>query len=347
MPDCGRCKMLKAAIHNPYWDSMGGGERYVSAFIKLLLDKNYEVDIYFGTDLTSQIQERFDIDISGAKFVGGKIKHPYDLVFWVSDGSLPTLVGQKAIIHFQFPFVNVGGKSLKNLIKSKLYRHVANSQFTKKFVDEEFGINSTVIYPPIDTKAYSPGNKTDTILFVSRFSNLTQQKGHKILIETFLRLAPQVKNWKLILAGGVGVGTSDTNMAELENLIGGQPIEIITNPSHDQLKKLYSQAKIYCSPSGYGVDENSEPIRVEHFGITVVEAMASGCVPVIFNGGGHKEIVDNTIDGYLWNTLPELEAILLMLATNDAKLGSMTLAAREKSGMFDTANFNSQFDQLI
>ncbi len=344
--------MLRAAIHNPYWNSLGGGERYTAAFIKLLLDKDWEVDIWWPENISSQIKNRFGIDIDTANFVNPPSNYQlstinYQLVFWVSDGSIPVSFAKKTIIHFQFPFTKVDGKSVANLIKSRFYIFVANSQFTKKIVDAEFAINSSVIYPPIETNEYKPGDKTNTILFVSRFSNLTQQKGHRVLVDAFSKIYPQVKNWKLILAGGVGVGTSDSEIKELKLLSQGKPVEIITNPSYERVKTLYSEAKIYCSPSGYGIDENREPTRVEHFGITVVEAMASGCVPVIFNAGGHKEIVDDQINGYLWNTLAELETTLLKLMTDNSKLTSMALAAREKSGMFDTNIFNSQFDKLI
>lgn len=338
---------MKAAVYNPYLDSLGGGERYTSALVRYLLDKNYQVDIYFASDMTQKIRDRFGIDVSGANFIGGKINGSYDLVFWVSDGSLPTIVNKKTIIHFQFPFSNVHGRSWQNLIKSRFYHFVVNSKFTKKYIDAEFGVNSTVIYPPIETKAYKSGTKTNSILFVSRFSNLTQQKGHKVLIDAFIKIYPQAKDWKLILAGGVGVGTHESEIEELKQLSQGKPIEIRTNPSYEQLKELYSTASIYCSPSGYGIDEDKEPTRVEHFGITVVEAMASGCVPVIFNAGGHKEIVDDQIDGYLWNTLPELETTLLNLISDGSKLSQMALASQRKSAMFDTDNFNRQFEKLI
>jgi len=36
---------MKAAIFNPYLDTLGGGERYTAAIAKVLADKGFRVDI--------------------------------------------------------------------------------------------------------------------------------------------------------------------------------------------------------------------------------------------------------------------------------------------------------------
>ena len=40
----------------------------------------------------------------------------------------------------------------------------------------------------------------------------------------------------------------------------------------------------------------------EHFGITTVEAMAAGCVPVVIDKADQREIVRHVTDGYRWTT---------------------------------------------
>lgn len=45
-----------------------------------------------------------------------------------------------------------------------------------------------------------------------------------------------------------------------------------------------------------------EPEKLENFGITVVEVMSFGAVPVIIDKGGHKETVDHEDNGYRWTT---------------------------------------------
>src|SRR3989344_252328 len=118
--------MKKAAVHNPYWDSMGGGEKYTATFIRLLMDEGWDVEVCWKEDNCAKLKQRFGIDIVGVSFTKPKSSAEYDLMFWVSDGSLPTSLAKKTLIHFQCPFANIGGKQVKNLIKSRVYVFVVN-----------------------------------------------------------------------------------------------------------------------------------------------------------------------------------------------------------------------------
>src|SRR5690606_11935124 len=86
----------------------------------------------------------------------------------------------------------------------------------------------------------------------------------------------------------------------------GYPIFIHTDISFDQLKELYAKSSIFWHAEGFGEDENKHPDRFEHFGITTVEAMASGCIPVVIAKAGQIEIVQGGVNGFLWNNLNEL-----------------------------------------
>ena len=80
---------MRASVYNPYWDSMGGGERYTAAFARLLLDKGWQVDIGWTSDISQKIYNRFGINISRANFTALDNLGKYDLVFWVSDPPKP------------------------------------------------------------------------------------------------------------------------------------------------------------------------------------------------------------------------------------------------------------------
>lgn len=334
----------RAGIHNPYWDSLGGGERYTASFVKLLLDQGWRVDIHWPRDISSDIKNRFGIDISPANYVSQLTTHNYQLIFWLSDGSLPTSFAKKTIVHFQFPFQNVNGRSPVNQFKSKFYKFVVNSEFTKNTIDKEFNVESTVIYPPIDTSLFKSGKKQNIILYIGRFSNLTQLKGQNVLIDSFKHIHQQLPDWKLVLAGGTTVGTDKKIINKLRKSSQNMPIEIITDPSFKKIQQLCSEAKIFWSASGYSA---GKAIQAEHFGITVVEAMSAGAVPVITNLGGHKEIVDDKINGYLWDAPSQLEEITTKLTTNNQQLTTLSKNAVAKSKIFDISEFNKKFLELI
>ena len=300
---------MKAAIFNPYLDTLGGGERYALSLAKVLFDAGWSVDIEWRDGgIKKKLEKRFGMKLPGIN-IAPDIKRGdgYDLCFWVSDGSVPALRSRKNFLHFQVPFKGVGGNSLLN--KMKLFRVekiICNSEFTKKVIDAEYGVESIVVYPPVDIEHIKPKRKENLILSVGRFSQLKQSKKQEILVKAFKKLtATGLTNWKLVLAGGTEVGDGGYT-ASLEKMSQGFPIEVVKSPDFKTLKELYGKAKIFWSASGFGEDEEKNPEKVEHFGITVVEAMSAGTVPVAYNAGGHREIVRDSDNGFLWNTLGEL-----------------------------------------
>jgi len=343
-------RKMKAAIYNPYLDTLGGGERYTLSFAKVLLDKGYEVDIEWKSPgIIKLLEDRFGLDLSKINVVENINRGDgYDLCFWVSDGSIPALKARKNILHFQVPFHDVGGKSLIN--KMKLFRIgkiVCNSGFTKKIIDNEYGVDSTVIYPPVDTTSIKPKRKENIILYVGRFSELLQNKNQDILIRNFKKLVNRgTTDWKLILIGGAEVGAGNY-LDKLRKMAKGYPIEIIQSPSFDDLKELYGKAKIFWSASGFGADENKNPQNVEHFGITGVEAMAAGVVPVIYNAGGHKEIITINKDGFLWNKESELLRLSKILLDNKSILRSISRQAIQRSSRFSYQKFESGVNEVL
>jgi glycosyltransferase involved in cell wall biosynthesis len=341
---------MRAAIYNPYIDTLGGGERYTFSFVKLLIDKGYEVDIEWNDkSFVKKIKDRFGIDIKNANFVNSVNRGDgYDLCFWVSDGSIPTMRARDNILHFQIPFTKTKGKSLIN--KMKLYRinHVVcNSGFTKSFIDNEYGVDSVVIYPPVDVEKFKPKRKENIILYVGRFSNLKQSKGQNVLIDAFKKFYDRgFIDWKLVLAGGVEVGSGDY-LLQLEKMTENYPVKIIKSPPLSDLVNYYGKAKFFWSASGYGVDEYKYPEKVEHFGIAPVEAMAAKCIPILYAKGGHKEIIEDGQNGYLWENVQDLIFQTEKLADDASLLKKLSDNSRISSKNYEVDKFEKEFSKII
>lgn len=338
---------MKAAIYDPYLDTLGGGERYVASFAKVLLDLGWKVEIEWG-DITIKeaLSKRFGIDLKDAGIVKDiKRGDGCDLCFWVSDGSIPTLRARRNFLHFQVPFHHIGGNNLLNKMKLiRIDKIICNSVFTKKIIDHEYGVESIVVYPPVDTVKIKPKRKENIILSVARFSSLLQSKGQDVLIKAFRKLVDGgLTDWKLVLAGGIEIGVGDY-IEKLENMAKGYPVEIIKSPDFITLRELYGKSKIFWSASGFGEDEEKNPEKVEHFGITVVEAMAAGAIPVVYNAGGHKEIVTDGADGYLWNSIGELVKKTEVSLVDRTTLSRSAIAASEK---YNYANFKAHIEALL
>jgi len=352
--------MMKVGIFDPYLDTLGGGERYMMTVAEWLADLGHKVDVFWNEkSLKKDIKVRLGLNLGKTEFVEDifsskrnlfkkwQITKKYDLFFYLSDGSVPLLLARKNILHFQVPFHQVGGRSFLNRIKQKQIKTtVCNSKFTKKFIDKEYGVKSLVIYPPVSVEKFKPGKKENIILSVGRFTDVLHKKRQDVLVEVFKKLVDKDLNgWQLVLVGSDKEGKK--LISKIKKAISGYPVKIKTNVSFVELQKLYAQAKIFWTAAGFGVDEDEHPEQVEHFGMTTVEAMAAGCVPVVINKGGQKEIVDQGQNGFLWQNKEELIKLTLGLIKDESFLRNLSRAAIKKSKNYSLERFYEAFEKII
>jgi len=349
---------MKAGIFDPYLDTIGGGERYALTLAEFLLREGWEVDLFWDNPkVKKELTERLGLKIDQINFKPAifkkslleKVKklRKYDFIFYLSDGSIPFLFGRKNILHFQVPFHDINGKNFLNKIKlGNIHKIVCNSFFTKKFIDKEFGIESEVVYPPVAVEEFKPGEKENIILSVARFTDLLHSKRQDILVEVFKKMVDEgLKDWRLFLIGGAEDGKK--LVAKLKKETRGYPIEILTNVSFEELKKNYSKAKIFWHAAGFGIDEEKEPEKVEHFGITPIEAMASGAVPVVIAKGEAPKIIKNELNGFLWSTKEELAKISMTLINRPEKLKEISQNTQTSSLDYSKQIFWRKFHEII
>ncbi len=354
--------MKKALIFDPYLDTLGGGERYSLTFALGLLSLGYSVEIAWNDHETLRAAEdRFGLDLSKIKIN----KKAYDLcrtksailnrflftikyglIFWVSDGSLPFLFSKNNLIHFQVPFKTIGGNSFVNKIKTIfIHKFVYNSIFTATVHEKHFPKNkSFILYPPIDTENFESGKKENTILSVARFDSPSHSKRQDILIDAFKFVCKSHPDYQLILAGGSS-GESDT-LEKLKEKSGSLPIKFVVNPDFNKLKNLYSKAKFFWHAAGFEIDEQDNPEKVEHFGMTTVEAMAAGCVPIVIAKGGQKEIISKGT-GFLCSDASEIAANTKSLIKDENLYQIIQKAAIDRSRQYSQSSFFAIQKKLI
>jgi len=354
-------KIRKVLIYDPYLDTLGGGERYCLTVAEYLLKNGWKVNLLWDDKkIIEKAIERFDLRIESVEtqnFASLQRKslfqrflffHKYDLVFWLSDGSVPFLFGRKNILHIQRPFINISGRDLLNQIKLKfIYKIVCNSGFTKKYVDREYGVNSVVLYPPAEIIKANLDKKENIILAVGRFEESFQAKRQDILVEAFKNMVNKgLKNWQFVLLGG-SLGDPDKNKFLLRlKKVEGYPIKFLVNASHSKLAEMYVKAKIFWHAAGYGVDERKEPWKTEHFGIAPVEAMSAGDVPIVFDAGGLKEIVRRG-EGERWQTINGLISKTFALINDESKYKKMQEKSIIRAKNFSKEKFCESLMRLI
>ena len=353
---------MRIGVYDPYLDDLGGGEKYMITLAECLSRDNSVTVFWNRQEDLRKVAERFSLDIS--KIVLKKnIFSPnypfirrcldslsYDAIVVLSDGSIPFVLSRKLFIHLQQPFPSIR-MSLKNSLKKmRVTSFFCNSLFTKAFIDKEFGTNSKVIYPPVNVKI-KESKKENIILHVGRFRvvNVRSQdyKKQGVMLDLFKKMVDLgLKNWKFILA--VGLQESDTlKFSQLKKKAEGYPIEFLINLNNDDLGRIYSKSKIYWHASGYGEDLEKYPEKAEHFGISTVEAMGMGSVPVVINAGGQKEIVENEKSGYLWNTLEDFETKTNKLIRDEKLWKEMSNNAIKRSEVFSGDRFCNDLKNII
>lgn len=351
---------MKVGLRSLYLDTLGGGERYFFSAAEFFLNRGDDVTIFWDKQIDlDAINNRYRINLKGVKISEDIFSTPvsvvdklittreYDLLFFLSDGSIPSTIARKNILHFQVPFNNSGAKSLANKIKLSRFQHViCNSAFTKKYIDNSYGIRSEVIYPPVDVDQFIPGRKEKLILSVGRFFSPSHPKKQEVLVETFKKIYPKISEWRLVLLGGMTLGSQDA-VLDLKDKARGFPIQIITDVSFTALQKYYSLATIYWHAAGFGENLRDHPDLAEHFGITSVEAMAAGAVPIVFAGGGQVEIVKAGETGYLWTTPEELAKTTLELISSKKKLLTLSAATQKRAQFFSKARFCHDLEKIV
>jgi len=145
------------------------------------------------------------------------------------------------------------------------------------------------------------------------------------------------------LAGGASEGDIPY-LHELDNSARGYHIYIYPNISIADLQMLYGHSSIYWHAKGYG---EKDPKNFEHFGISTVEAMAAGCVPIVINLGGQKEIVEDEVSGVLWDSLAEFENSTIKLAENEKLRKELAGGAIKRSRKFSKQEFEQKIQQLV
>lgn len=213
---------------------------------------------------------------------------------------------------------------------------LSNSQFTQHWVKRMWQRDSGVLYPPITQIPRRP--KTHTILGVGRFfiPGTGHNKKQLELVGAFRQLVEQenpVEGWELHLAGGC-TAEHQAYLEKVRAAAEGLPVVLHPDATGEELRRLYGEASIFWHAAGLGEKVDRYPERQEHFGITTVEAMSAGAVPVVIDAGGQKEIVEEGVSGYRFDSAAELVRKTQVLIDDAELLATMADAAQLRAKAF-------------
>lgn len=361
---------MKVCFFSPYLpnSSVGGGEKHLFD-IALVASRKYSVFIAINQDVW---QDRQSMIEKYQNFLGKSldqvtfIKSPlfskeasffkkllwtkkFDYLFYWTDGSLFFSLAKINNLHFQIPFTN----KLSFLDRIKLSRWQiknSNSEFTKRVIEKHWQTKVDLVHHPLVnvSEFRTNQNKEKIILNVGRFFRQLHSKKQDVLVKLFEKLCDQhpelMKDYKLVL---IGANEDEDYVREIKQLAVGLKIEIYHDISREELIKWYKKAQIYWHATGYGENELKNPEKVEHFGITTIEAMAAGAIPVVINKGGQREILNGELAELLWESDDQAIETTSKLISDPEKQLLFKKAIKNRLIHFDQPEFEQRVWEMF
>lgn len=302
---------MKIAIFHDYFSALGGAERVVLTMAQFLnadiitTDFNRESMKNIGFDDTRIITIGRTINIAPFKQVHTSVKFyfcrfpHYD--FYIFSGTYAhsasfhhkpnvwychtparafydlkkyVLNNQKSMIHRLIAHTWIILHSLFDQASTRnVQLIIANSENTKSRIHLFYGREATVIYPPVDTSVFNCKEYGDFWLSVNR---LYPEKRIELQVEAFRKMPDE----KLVIAGGYSSRENDSlYVMKIQEQL---PLNVTMTGEvpDDVLIDLYARCRGHICTA---MDED--------FGLTPLEAMASGKPVVAVDEGGYRETV--------------------------------------------------------
>ena len=316
-----------AIVLNDHLNVLGGGERSSLAYARALTDLGYDTRLL--TSLAVPEKETI-VTVFGPEF--GDI--PIEFIPW--DGRADVLKKMNIDVFVNhsmmafdpnparlglylqmFPATLLNGQDRsKDVANLATYQHmICISSYTRHHTQLRWTYpadQQVIIAPPIGRRASEiaqrgttvfPRRKTKTIVSIGRFNPRLQNKNQLILIRAFQEArvtTTDLEDWQLILIGNINPDPeSEAYYKSCCEAIDadGTAIQIKSNIASKELFTILKTSFGYVHGAGAFVDATKEPERCEHYGIAVGEAMACGCIPLVYQYGGYWDFLEQDTGG--------------------------------------------------
>ncbi|NQU77843.1 glycosyltransferase [Candidatus Falkowbacteria bacterium] len=162
---------------------------------------------------------------------------------------------------------------------------IANSRNVQNRIKKYYQRDSTVIYPPVEIENF--GIADDLSDYYLAGGRLVSYKRFDLVVKAFTKTGIKLKIF--------GTGPEEDKLRKT----AGENVEFLGHVSQEKKAELYSKCLAFIHP------------QEEDFGITPVEAMASGRPVIAYNRGGALETVVEGVSGtffdeQIWEALADL-----------------------------------------
>ncbi len=338
----------------------------------------------FSLDISRVKQRRLEnafeeFEVPGTNSIYRQIKRsrvvtePYDLFIYCGHKAPPFCYAKHGFVYCHFPYYSqapktqlktstrwLGRNHLDRWIRGMAYQGLwqirmrgynailANSSFTAGWVERYWSRRAEVVYPPVClTVPELP--KRNLIVSLGRFvCARTGGKQHLAQIRALREFLSRVsENWKMVLIGSCHTDNDRAYLTSVQQAAQGLPATFLVNADRGVVCQALAESKIFWHAQGLSNNETETPHRAEHFGIATVEAMRAGCVPIVINSGGQREIVQHGSNGFVCGNLDELVGNSLAVARDERLRRVLSEQARQRSMDFTEEAFERRVRHIV
>jgi glycosyltransferase involved in cell wall biosynthesis len=203
---------------------------------------------------------------------------------------------------------------------------IANSQFIARRIKKVYGRDADVIYPPVDVERFTLQENKEDFYFTA--SRMVPYKRIDLIVEAF----SQMPDKKLVVIG------DGSEMGKIKAKAGSN-IEILGYQPDDVMQDYMRRAKAFV----FAAEED--------FGITPVEAQASGTPVIAFGKGGVLETIrpygEKHATGVFFAEQTAASLIKAVRHFDTIKGSILPLDCRENALKFSGERFHNELDEYI
>lgn len=198
---------------------------------------------------------------------------------------------------------------------------IANSSITKDRIKQFYDRESEVIFPPVDIERFTPPADPPKRHGFVVLGRQVHYKRFDLAVEACSRLG--------VLLRVIGDGPEHEKL----RVLAGRSVEFYTDLNDEEVAEALWHAEALISPG------------VEDFGITAVEALASGTPVIAYRSGGAADIIQlgKTGEFFEEQTVDSLTAALQLFEPSRFNPATLTKAANK----FSAQKFRQQIIELI
>lgn len=314
--------------------------RFEIPFVKL----PYELEILALNHFMVTMKDKYDLVISSNNSLALLETLDKNSIFYMHFPRKARLESELASIHFPEgpPSNPMTIDGLFRLVTKPFYKIskpprsttiLANSEYTKECTLKSYPTlrrdQVEVIYPPVSLLDFAPSDrKGDLVATLGRFEETKRQLEQ-------LQIARMTPELEFRIGGFVFSSKYYEKCKSFMKKEGIDNAKLLPNLSFDEAMKILVDSKFFL-----------HNVRNEPFGISSVEAIMSGCIPVVHDSGGQREIVN--FDSLRFESAHQASRILKELADEPQKsLGTMREKLQSHAEAFSETSFKKAVRRKI